>query len=735
MRIVGYSDRLSVAPGQEIAFMVSCEAPSYDASVVRLIHGSDAPGGPGFKSELVASEIEGSYPGLKQELPLGSYVRIEHAAPLDLPGSFTLQLWLWSTTPAKSQQTLVAYGARYALRLDDACLQLRIGDASLVLDRAIAPRTWYAVTAAYDAERRVARLRVDPVRAVEHELAAATAASLDPGALAASPTALVFGAELSDAGPGARAQRCYNGKLASPRLYDRVLTDAELAALRDGAAPKSLPGLVAAWDPSQGIPTRELVDIGPHRLHGRTVQMPMRGATGPRWDGSETAWRHAPDGYDAIHFHDDDLDDAGWEVALRWRVPSATPSGVYALHVRAGTDEDYLPFTVRPPAGRPSAKIAFLQPTYSYVAYANEHMLTIGGMTEQVGVSGDLASYPSSPQDRYIIASRLGSLYDVHQDGSGICYASWLRPLVNMRPKYEMAVLGTPHQFSADLMLVDWLHAQGHRFDVITDGDLDADGSELLREYNVVLSGSHCEYWSKGMLDAMEAYLVGGGRFLYLAGNGMYWVTELDPSEGHTIEVRRRGPATRTWEPEPGEAHLSTTGELGGLWRYRGRAPQSWVGVGFSAAGGESPGRPFGRQPASADPRVSWIFAGVGDEPIGDVPSLIIKHGAAAQEIDRFDHALGTPRHAVLLATADGFSDTFQHVCEEVFQTNLREGGTTSPLVRADMVLVPYPNGGAVFSASSIAWCGCLSYNGYDNPVSRVTANVVERFAQDGSWD
>jgi N,N-dimethylformamidase len=48
--------------------------------------------------------------------------------------------------------------------------------------------------------------------------------------------------------------------------------------------------------------------------------------------------------------------------------------------------------------------------------------------------------------------------------------------------------------------------------------------------------------------------------------------------------------------------------------------------------------------------------------------------------------------------------------------------------VRADLTYLPYPNGGAVFSVGSCSWCGSLSTNGYDNDVSRITANVLDRF-------
>jgi N,N-dimethylformamidase len=41
------------------------------------------------------------------------------------------------------------------------------------------------------------------------------------------------------------------------------------------------------------------------------------------------------------------------------------------------------------------------------------------------------------------------------------------------------------------------------------------------------------------------------------------------------------------------------------------------------------------------------------------------------------------------------------------------------------------PAGGAVFSTSSMTWSGSLPYNGGDNNVSRITANVLRRFMAD----
>ncbi|MEE8217550.1 MAG: N,N-dimethylformamidase beta subunit family domain-containing protein, partial [Vicinamibacteria bacterium] len=90
-----------------------------------------------------------------------------------------------------------------------------------------------------------------------------------------------------------------------------------------------------------------------------------------------------------------------------------------------------------------------------------------------------------------------------------------------------------------------------------------------------------------------------------------------------------------------------------------------------------------------------------------------------------------TPTHALVLATADGFSQDYQHVVEEVLGMNASRTEAGNPLVRSDMVYFEYPNGGAVFSVGSIGWFGSLSHNNYNNTVSRITDNVLQRFASD----
>src|SRR5207244_1592196 len=144
----------------------------------------------------------------------------------------------------------------------------------------------------------------------------------------------------------------YNGRIDSPRLYGRALPLDEALALNLRPLPERLTAdLVGAWDFSREIPTERVVDLSSHQLHGRTVNLPARAMTGFNWSGAEMSWRAAPHDDGAIHFHDYDIYDAGWDSDFALTVPEDLRSGSYAVHVATGEDEDYIPFFVRPPTG------------------------------------------------------------------------------------------------------------------------------------------------------------------------------------------------------------------------------------------------------------------------------------------------------------------------------------------------------------------------------------------------
>ncbi len=85
LRITGYTDRLSVRPGEAITFYVHSERDeSYRANIVRLIHGDTSPEGPGFKEELIETPVNGTYAGAYQRIDAGSYIIVPHSPLMDV---------------------------------------------------------------------------------------------------------------------------------------------------------------------------------------------------------------------------------------------------------------------------------------------------------------------------------------------------------------------------------------------------------------------------------------------------------------------------------------------------------------------------------------------------------------------------------------------------------------------------------------------------------------------------
>jgi N,N-dimethylformamidase len=717
--LLGYADRFSVEPGETIQFMLSCQVDSFSAGLFRLTRPD--------RRARITSSVDGRYQGQRQTIAAGSYVRILEFNTVDLSRGFTLQCWIWPTTPTKPGGQALVASHGFAIGVDDeGRLVLDLGSERMTHRGVALPaRRWAFVAATFDASDGMATLYCASEEPYTNREVLAHSEKLQSGILVGGQELLLAARAIDDQH---RPLALFNGKLDRPTLYDHALVADELAKLRDTAQPASA-GLVGRWEFSKDMGGTFVRDVSPRGLHGRSVNMPTRAVTDHTWSGEQSCWTAAPEQYSAMHFHDDDLEDAGWTPSCAITAPDDLRSGVYALHVETEGGEDDVPFFVRPRKGTAGAPVAFLAPTLTYLAYANERMYWSAGYLEKRPRVTPLLTQPPD-LDRYMAEHReLGlSTYDVHSDGSGVCYSSRLRPILNMRPTYRAWRLhDAPRHFAADLYLIGWLEQAGHAYDVITDEDLHHEGVELLSRYRVVLTGSHPEYVTSAMQAAVRDYLERGGRLMYLGGNGFYWVTSIDAQRPHVIELRRGTTGTRAWESMPGEEYHSTTGELGGLWRRRGLAPQRSVGVGFAAQGwGGASG--YVRLPDSFDRRAAFIFDGVADDAIvGDFGFVL--GGAAGDEIDRYDPRLGSPAHALLLATSAGrHSDYYQVTAEDVPIMVSGQGGTESPLVRADMVFFETSGGGAVFSVGSINWLGSLGVNGYDNSVARITDNVLRRF-------
>ncbi len=734
--VLGYPDEWSVSPGQVVSFHVSgVGADTVDAQLVRLIHGDTHPGGPGFREIEVRSDIDGPYPLSEQPTGYGSYARVRGARRvLPEPGSsLSLFAMVCPSDTAGTQPLISAWdragGGGVALALEPGLRPaFWMTGERIAGQEALVPGVWYAVAGGWDAYTGSISVATVPVLGSYNSRFGPVAVTRGCRAQStASPWTEIPDVDLLlgafDATDGSMVRGTFNGKLALPSVFHRALGEGALGTLAgSGATPALGDGLRAWWDLSRDIETSNIRGGTPDSQDGGLVNLPTRAVTAHNWDGSCYEWRHAPWLYGAIHFHDDDLDDAGWEPTCSLEVPADLRSGVYALRLRAGGFEDHVPFFVRARPGH-EADVALVLPTASYMAYGNEHLAAGAPMGQAiVGHTPALHALDLLLMEHPELA---GSMYDLHTDGSGVSLSSRRRPIVNMRPRHRFSFMGT-WQFPSDLYIVDWLEHFGYRYDVLTDEDLHRDGVGALAPYRAVMTGSHPEYASERMLDAYEGYVTGGGNLMYMGGNGFYWVITYSDEKPWVMEVRRGEAGVRAWQAPPGETTHSTTGEKGGLWRNRGRAPQKLFGTGF-ASEGYSAAYHYERMPDAYDPAVSWVLDGVDREQrIGDFG--LVGGGASGQEIDRADLALGTPPGTFVLASAYHQDDSYKIVPEEIEFMFDGLGGTENPNVRADVTYFEAAGGGAVFAASSIAWSGALSFDGYENNVSRITANVLDRF-------
>ncbi len=640
-RILGYTDRLSAVPGDAVNFKISAPlAGKFKARLIRLICGDDSPEGPGFKAENIDSEIDGIYPARQQRIMAGSYVWVTARQPFDLL-NFTVQAMIWPTLPGNGKPQAIlgnydaATGSGYALYVDETgCLAFRAGHNAR--SRPVS-NCWGAIgtksTRSSIPAPAASRIGHNMMLAY-HGMAASRQPDRDAG------RADRRGRPFPDRRLERRQvrDRPFQRQDRQPARLGRALKPAEVERLRELPLDVELAQyVVAAWDFSRGMSTVKVTDVSGNRYHGRTINLPTRAMTGWNWDPSDFSWQSKPDQYGAVHFHDDDLYDCGWRTDFTLTVPADLKSGIYCAHIwqktRGWRQDRGLRPVLRAAGTRdrdgalsvPGAdgELFSLMPTSRWSPAGGSMNLSSGKFATMGLVDQYLEEHESFGL----------SVYDEHTDGSGVCYSSHLRPILNMRPKTDL------WQFNADTHLTDWLEKKKIPYDVITDDDLHAEGVECLRPYRCVMTGTHPEYYSKAMLDALQAFTNGGGRLMYMGANGFYWRIAYHAGMPGVIEHRRAEDGMRAWFSESGEYFMSFTGEMSGLWARNGRPPNMLVGNAFAAQGFVN-AVPYHRTPESQDVRVSFMFEGIGaEEVIGDFGT--VGGGAAGWEIDRADTQAG----------------------------------------------------------------------------------------------
>lgn len=244
------------------------------------------------------------------------------------------------------------------------------------------------------------------------------------------------------------------------------------------------------------------------------------------------------------------------------------------------------------------------------------------------------------------------------------------RTLTLRRPSTEMNVENPAthdHTLWSDLLLMRWMSQQGLKFDVYDDADLHASGTWLSR-YKVLVLGSHPEYWSEAMRQNLLNWQAGGGRLIYPGGNGLY--ERVKVSGDRSTTTFRRADGKRDTYPELG-------------------LPASQLfGTNYYGAGSYAAYRVVRDHP---------LLAGTG-LTVGSRFGLDGYNGpASGWETDGLKGLAGEASPSQIIAKGEN-SDA-----------------------GAAMIFMEKPNGGFVFSASSISFVGALAQ---DAAMSMLFRNV-----------
>lgn len=699
--LIGYTDKLSGRPGDTINFKVSSQLDApIKARLLRSICADANPAGMGIV-ETSCNDLftPQQFTAGNQPFQPGSYAKT--AVPLQCHAEDNIQISVsvFPTLLTADSQTILSIGET-RLDLDaNGLVSFITHQDKITCKTALSLHKWHMITVdiKLGGELSLCVMRLDNDNSETVTLQSNTALDI------MNLDGLVYLAAMTGAqGPS----QFFNGKIEAPSIS------------ADNIA-------IASWNLATNMNSLKVPSALAHLDSGHALNLvnaPTRAVCGSKWDASELNWRHKPDHYAAIHFHDDDIYDFDWETSFSFTIPDDMPSGIYVMRITCGDHEDAMPFFVCPPKGIRRAKLCVLVSTFTYAIYGNHARPDyVPAWQERIKEWG---AYPHNPAayPQYGL-----STYNNHSDGAGICHASHKRPLFNLRPGYitfGAANCSGLRHFQADSHLIAWLHNQNIDYDIITDDEIDRDGLAAIAGYDAVTTGTHPEYHTSNTLDALTAYRDAGGALIYLGGNGFYWRIVRHTEDPDLLEIRRAEDGLRAWASEPGEYYNGFDGSYGGLWRRNGRPPQKLVGIGFTAQG-VFEGMPYKR--VCDDSAFDWVFDGIDDGPIGDFG--FSGNGAAGFELDRIDSKLDEGQDITILAQSYDTRDTFMLVPEEQLThlTNL-SGGSESEAKRADMVYFKTPSGGQVFSVGSITFCGSLPWNNFDNNVSRLLRNVIDRF-------
>lgn len=388
----------------------------------------------------------------------------------------------------------------------------------------------------------------------------------------------------------------------------------------------------------------------------------------------------------------------GWPAAFTLRVPEQWRSGYYTATMRAkgsdDADQGKIFFVVRSAHPGRDSKILLQLCTNTYNAYN-----TYGGL----------------------------SLYSGYRKGAQV---SFDRPYAGFaEPKGFTAKYSGWQNWEKPF--VEWAERAGYRIDFAVNSDLEIPG--ILKNYRLVLSVGHDEYWSSAMRDNLEGFIAKGGNVAFFSGNTAFWQVRPENS-GRILVGWKDG-----YEEDPfyaqGRYKLLST-----MWSNRlvERPENELTGVSFAWGGYHHffDQVPDGLGAYEIHRPDHWIFAGTGLRR-GDL--LGAKGRVVGYECDGCEFVLknrlpvathrdGTPESFEILGTAPAGLSTMDNslavVTEALYGKNNSQHRHPQP---GAAVLGNYTRGGTVFTTGCTDWSNGLKSG--DEIVERITRNVLDRLS------
>lgn len=478
------------------------------------------------------------------------------------------------------------------------------------------------------------------------------------------------------------------------------------------------------------------------------------GVTVERWGAERVAVWARSDVPGALQDLPSDADagGCGWSPSVHiptdgWR------SGFYLVTLTAGDDVGHAGFVVRGDGTHATLLVLATNTWNAYNVWGGCSLYTGGKQVafRRPWAAGTLVRPETERDDRKSRPVYTGE----HPDADGEIYEAY-----RTAHGYPGA-MGSAGWFTHERRFVEWAERAGAAFDYAVSGDL---GALDLTRYRAVLGVGHDEYWSAEGRDAIEAFVAGGGNFLSLSGNTMFWQVRVEPAaRGGTTMVCHKYSAATTdpivgsdpermtgmWsDPLVGrpEANFLGAASMYGLYHRFGQATPRGVG-GFIVY------RPDHPLLAGTGLRYGDVLGGghgvVGYETVGcllgyddlRLPVAVadpdLPNGALAGEVEIVAMVpasnLAMGEYPTSISALDDQGD-LEFVAERVYgggeraRARVRHGNAVLLTCRP-----AGPQGGTVVVVGSTDWVFGLSPGagtGRPDPmVEQVTANILRRFA------